>query len=126
MNEQKQPIRSYRDLVVWQKSMDLVVLCHQLADQLPQSEKYGLCSQIRRAAGSIPANIAEGFGRHNRGDFVHHLWISNGSLKELETHIEVVVRLKFCARADVTKHVALCEEVGRMLLGLIRKLKAKS
>jgi four helix bundle protein len=81
----KQKIESFQDLVVWQKSMDLVTECYQLVQRLPQSEQYGLASQMRRAAVSIPANIAEGFGRWHSKEFIHFLLVANGSLKELET-----------------------------------------
>ena len=79
-------VNSYRDLRVWQKAMDLVVTSYEVAKQFPQSELYGLVSQIQRAAVSIPANIAEGHGREHLGDYLHHLSIANGSLMELETH----------------------------------------
>ena len=80
-------IISYRDLVVWSRAMDLVEACYKLTKQLPQSEIYGLSSQIRRAAVSVPANIAEGHERRNLGEYLQHLSIANGSLKELETHL---------------------------------------
>src|SRR5581483_2372738 len=72
-------IRSYRDLIVWQRGMDLIVLSYKIAKRLPPIEMYGLASQIRRAAVSVPANIAEGHGRHHRGEYVHHLSFANGS-----------------------------------------------
>ncbi|HUG20418.1 MAG TPA: four helix bundle protein [Planctomycetaceae bacterium] len=80
-------ITDYRDLIVWQKSMDLVVGCYRISQSFPVVEKYGLTSQLRRAAVSIPANIAEGHGRSLTNVFNNHLSIAMGSLKELETHI---------------------------------------
>ena len=74
-------IRSYRDLKVWERSIELAMASHTLAKKLPRSEEFGLGIQIRRAAASIPANIAEGHGRVHRGDYVHHLSIARGSLK---------------------------------------------
>jgi len=119
-------VKSYRDLKVWQKAMDLVVECYRLARLLPKSETYGLSSQIQRAAVSIPANIAEGHGREHLGDYVHHLSVANGSLMELETHILVAGRLNYIGQ-DHGEHILdLTGEVGRMLAGLIRKLKSKS
>lgn len=84
---QQPKITSYRDLVVWTRAMDVVEACYKLTRLLPQSEMYGLSSQIRRAAVSIPANIAEGHGRRNLGEYLQHLSIANGSLKELETRL---------------------------------------
>lgn len=73
-------IKSYRDLLVWQKAMDLVVDCYRYVDALPKNETYGLISQVRRAAVSVPANIAEGHGRDHLGDYLRHLSMANGSL----------------------------------------------
>ncbi len=89
----KKKIESYRDLVVWQKSMDLVELAYKIVIKLPINDQFGLSSQIRRAAGSVPANIAEGFGRWHAKEFVHFLLMANGSVKELETHLLIAVRL---------------------------------
>ncbi len=79
-------IKSYRDLLIWLKAMDLVVDCYRFVSVLPKNETYGLISQTQRAAISIPANIAEGHGREHLGDYLRHLSIANGSLMELETH----------------------------------------
>ena len=88
-------IRSYRDLEVWQKAMALVVESYRFTNLFPKSETYGLSSQIQRAATSIPANIAEGHGRDHLGDYLHHLSVANGSLMELETHLEIASRLSY-------------------------------
>ncbi|MBZ5502136.1 MAG: four helix bundle protein [Acidobacteriia bacterium] len=88
-------IKSYRDLLVWQKAMDLVVASYGIAKKLPAQEMYGLVTQIQRAAASIPANIAEGHGRKHRGDYLHHLSIARGSLLELETHLLIAGRLGY-------------------------------
>ena len=79
-------VRSYKDLLVWQKAMDLVIECYRLTKRLPASEAYGLVSQIQRAVVSIPANIAEGPGRDHLGDYVRHISIAKRSVLELETH----------------------------------------
>src|SRR2546428_12566266 len=100
-------IKSYRDLLVWQKAMDLVVNSYQLAALLPKSEAYGLVSQIQRAAVSIPANIAEGHGRDHLGDYLHHLSIANGSLMELETHLLLASRLSFLPGDNLEPTLAL-------------------
>ena len=103
--------------------MDLVVETYQLTRALPKSEAYGLTSQMRRAAVSIPANIAEGHGREHLGDYLHHLSIANGSLMELETHLLIASRLAYLRREQVEPVFKLAAEVGRMLAGLTNKLK---
>ncbi|WPF87963.1 four helix bundle protein [Cyanobacterium aponinum AL20118] len=118
-------LKSYRDLTVWQKSMDLVVICYQLTSQFPKTEIYGLSNQIQRAAVSIPANIAEGKGRNHLGDYIRHLSIANGSLKELETHLMIVGRLGYLKEQELKVTLNKCEEIGRMLHSLIEKLSQK-
>ena len=86
-------IESYREMLVWQKAMDLVVECYRLSDALPRSELFGLAAQIRRSACSVPANVAEEVGRKHLGDYLRHLSIANGSLKETETHLLVAGRV---------------------------------
>jgi len=109
--------------MVWEKAMDLVVESYRLSNLLPKSEMFGLTAQIRRAAVSIPANIAEGHGREHLGDYLRHLSIANGSLMELETHFVVVTRLSYITIDEVHKAIQLAGEVGRMLAGLTSKLK---
>jgi four helix bundle protein len=118
-------VTSYRDLVVWARAMDLVEDCYKLSKQIPQSEMYGLTSQIRRAAVSIPANIAEGHGRKTLGDYIQHLSIANGSLKELETHLLIAGRLHYVKENEIRPTLAKCAEIGRMLASLIQKLRQK-
>jgi four helix bundle protein len=88
-------MKSHRGLDVWKKAMDMVVAVYELTSEFPAQERYGLSSEMQRAAVSVPANIAEGYGRLHRGDYVHHLSIASGSLAELETHITLAVRLGF-------------------------------
>jgi four helix bundle protein len=116
-------IKSYRDLLVWQKGIDLVVESYRATTQFPKSETYGLTSQIRRAASSIPANIAEGYGRGSRKDYTQFLFIAQGSLKELETHFIVAERLAYFTASQAAKLLSKTDELGRMLASLIRKLK---
>jgi len=118
-------VRSYRDLLVWQKAVDLVADCYGVAKQLPRSEIYGLVTQLQRAAVSIPANIAEGHGREHLGDYLHHLSIANGSLMELETHILIAQRLDYLGANDVEHILSLSGELSRMLTGLTKKLSAR-
>jgi four helix bundle protein len=86
-------IHSYRDLYAWQRAMELVEVTYQLSNSLPSYETYGLAHQMRRSAVSVASNIAEGQGRVHRGDYVHHLSISRGSLAELQTQLELTSRL---------------------------------
>ncbi|WP_075898426.1 four helix bundle protein [Moorena bouillonii] len=118
-------VKSYRDLKVWNRAMDLVVLCYKLTSKLPKTEIYGLSSQIQRAAVSIPANIADGKGRQHLGDYIHHLSIANGSLKELETHLLITGRLSYLKNSELQPVLELSDEIGRMLNSLMEKLKEK-
>jgi four helix bundle protein len=116
-------IKSYRDLLVWQKAMDLVAESYTLSTKLPKTETYGLVSQIQRSAVSIPANIAEGHGRDHLGDYLHHLSVANGSLMELETHLLLASRLGFASASEIEPLLEKTAEVSRMLSGLTRSLK---
>jgi four helix bundle protein len=118
-------IKSYRDLRVWERAMDLVAASYKLTELLPKSEVYGLTAQIRRAAVSIPANIAEGHGREHLGDYLHHLSVANGSLMELETHFLIANRLAYLGTSEIEVPLELSGEVSRMLAGLTKKLKAR-
>ncbi len=116
-------VSSYRDLRVWQAAMDLAVECYRLAKLLPPSERFGLARQLIRAAVSVPANIAEGHGRLRRGEYLHHLSISRGSLKEVETYLALIARLKLIPLAELTKEAELCDSVSRMLTRLRQSLR---
>lgn len=118
-------VRGYRDLKVWQKAVDLVAASYRLCKSLPQSETFGLSSQIRRAAVSIPANIAEGHGRDHLGDYLRHLSVANGSLMELETHFMVATRLRFLSGSELDV-LEMTSEIGKMLAGLSKSLKASA
>jgi four helix bundle protein len=122
--EAKSKIKSYRDLLVWQKGMDLVAEVYRVTRRLPPHEGYGLSSQMQRAAVSIPSNIAEGFGRQHRREYLQHLAFSNGSLKEVETQALITVRLGYLKNEEIEALMQLADEVGRMLNGLMRKLRA--
>ena len=102
--------------------MELAEEVYRLTDLLPTTEKYGLSSQLQRAAASIPANIAEGYGRTRRGDYMRHLSIARGSLMEVETHLILAVRVKKLEREDVIKAWELAQEVGKMLTKMIRTM----
>lgn len=113
----------YKDLIVWQKSIDLVEEIYKLTSKFPNDETYSLSNQMRRAAISIPSNIAEGNGRNSNKDYVHFLSIARGSKSELETQLYISVRLKYLTSEHTEKAFLLCEEIGRMLNSLINKLK---
>lgn len=118
-------IRSYRDLKVWQVGMEVAAACYQVTRGWPREEMFGLTGQARRAATSIPANIAEGYGREGRKEYLQFLRIAQGSLKELETHLLLAVRVDLATPETMTPLLAQCEELGRMLHTLIRKLEAR-
>ena len=116
---------TFRDLSIWKKSMDLVDEVYIMVKKLPKEETYALSDQIRRAAVSIPSNIAEGFKRNSDRDFIHFLSISNGSIAELETQIEIAVRQEMISQDDATKAINLCNETGKMLSSFIGTLKKR-
>ena len=118
-------IRSYRDLAVWQKAMSLAAACYTTTKTFPPAEMFGMTSQIRRAAASIPANIAEGNGRENTGSYIHSLRIAQGSLKELETHLLLSQSVELMREAETSELLEVCDSVGRMLRALIRALQER-
>lgn len=123
--QREDAVRSYRDLVVWQKGMALAEDCYRLTRTFPREEMYGLVGQIRRAAASVPANIAEGQGREQTGTFIQFLRISQGSLKELETHLLLSSRVELTDDSSVAPLLAQCDGLGRMLRALIRSLEQR-
>jgi len=118
-------IRSFKDLKVWQQSVDLAVHVYAVTKAWPKEEMYGLTSQARRAATSIAANIAEGYGRENRGSYQQFLRIAQGSLKELETHLIVAQRIDIATEAQMAELNPQIESVGILLRSLIRRLSEK-
>lgn len=116
---------SYKDLIVWQRSMEIVIAVYELTEQFPQEEIYGLTSQMRRSAVSIPSNIAEGRFRGTKKDYLQFLRISYGSGAELETQIEIAKRLPNLKNLDYLKVDTLLEEVMKMLNVMIRKFNPK-
>lgn len=115
-------IQSYKDLIVWQRGIDLAVATYQCTRSFPPEERYCITQQARRAAISVPSNIAEGHGRYHRPEYLHHLSYSNGSLQELETLLVIAQRLDYEFGAAPESMRKLCDEVGRMLNGLRRSL----
>jgi four helix bundle protein len=116
-------INSFRDLLVWQKAMNLAERCYRMSRRLPRDEQWVLGQQLRKSCVSIPSNIAEGFGRHHTAQYVLHLHIANGSNNELQTQVEVGQRVDVVSEREATAIIADAEEVGRMLKGLVRSLE---
>ena len=116
-------VRSYRDLKVWQDAMSLVEGCYRFTEELPKEEMYGLSSQIRRASVSVPANIAEGYGRDSSGSHVSFLKIAQGSLKELETHLILTQRLGLGGFEGAAQLLSVTDSLGRMLRALMRRVE---
>jgi four helix bundle protein len=112
------PVKDFRELIVWQKAMDLVEMTYRATEQFPKQELYGLTSQMQRAAVSIPSNIAEGQARTTMRDFMHFLAVSYGSLKELETQTPIAERLGFIDAVKCNTLIQSTTEVARLLSGL--------
>jgi four helix bundle protein len=116
------PSRNYRDLLAWQKAMDLVTAIYRTSRSFPKEELYCLTSQVRRAAISIPSNIAEGQGRSGHNEFVRYLHIAYGSLREVETQLLIAQRLEYVKAEGIDEALGLAGEVGRLINGLINSL----
>ena len=116
-------IRTYRDLLVWQKAVDVAVAVLRFSSRLRTPPVYALADQLRRAALSVPANIAEGHGRRSRGDYIRFLSIANGSLREPETHLLIAGKFEAALENEVNGTLSNTEEVGRMLNGLYIALR---
>jgi four helix bundle protein len=117
-------MKGHKELIVWQKAMDLVVAVYKLTKAFPKAEIYGLASQIQRAAVSVPSNIAEGHGLKQTQAYGRHLAIASGSLAELETQLEIAGRLGYL-RPESRSVIDQASEVGRMLWGLRRSLDSR-
>jgi four helix bundle protein len=118
------PVRSYRDLRVWQQAMDLAEATYRATKGFPAEERYGLVTQLRRAAVSVPSNIAEGHAR-SRGDYVRHLLVSSGSLQEMETQFILSKRLGYLRSEQAESLLEACDHIGRMLGALRKSLQSR-
>jgi len=107
--------KNYRDLIAWQRAMDLVEAVYRESSAMPGEERFGLSAQMRRAAVSVPANIAEGQGRRTCGEFLNHLSVAHGSIRELETHVMIAGRLKFLEQSAAGSILEGAAEVGRLV-----------
>src|SRR3954468_5542287 len=117
--------QNYKDLVVWQKGIALAKAIYQLTSRFPSEEKFGLVSQMRRAAVSIPSNVAEGQARHTTGEFIQFISHAEGSTAELDTQLVVAVDLAFCDRESALPVYEALDEIRRMLNALRRKLASR-
>ena len=118
-------VKSYQDLLVWQKAMEYVVLCYELTKYFPKEELFGLTFQLKKSSVSIPSNIAEGFGRLKLGEYLYFLGVAQGSLKESETQVIVAFRLKYISVEQQAEALAKAREVGILLGRLIDSLQRK-
>lgn len=116
-------LKSYKNLVVWQKAMDLVVEVYTLVKKLPKEETYALSDQMRRSVVSIPSNIAEGYTRNSTTEYLRFLSIANGSRTELETQLIICTRIQYLSEKDTEKALAMSDEIGRIIYSIIGKLK---
>lgn len=116
-------LKSYKELIVWQKSLELTVLIFKATTRYPKTEIYGLISQMRRASVAIPSNIAEGYGRKSKKEFIQFLWIAYGSALELETQLILSKNLKFISNEEFEKVNSLLQEICKMLNSMKSKLK---
>jgi four helix bundle protein len=119
-------MRAHHNLDVWRKAVDFVVLIYEKTESFPKEEKFGLTSQVRRAAVSIPANIAEGAARKSDKEFLQFLYVSQGSASEVETEILIAYRLGFLSESDYKLLNESLDNIGRMITGLSNHLKRKT
>jgi four helix bundle protein len=117
---------SYRELLVWQKSMNLADRCYRMTRRFKRDDQLVLGHEIRKSCVSIPSNIAEGFGRHYTPEYIHHLRFSSGSSNELQTQVELSKRVEIVGAEEAAMLIADAEEIGRMLHGLIGSLERTS
>ena len=119
-------LNSYRELLVWQKSMNLADRCYRMTRRFKRDDQLVLGDEIRKSCVSIPSNIAEGFGRHYTPEYIHHLRFSSGSSNELQTQVELSKRVEIVGAEEAAMLIADAEEIGRMLHGFIGSLERTS
>ncbi len=118
-------MNGFRDLLVWQKGMELVSKVYKLQESFPKEEQYALSSQIRRSAISIPSNIAEGYGRHHKQDFARFLEIARSSLYELQTQLEIVKNVGYLTDGELSQVIVVCHDLEKMLNSFIKTISEK-
>ncbi len=117
-------INDFKHLKIWQKGIDIAENCYYLTKSFPKEELYGMVQQVRRASASIPANIAEGYGRRSSGDYARFLNIAQGSINELQTHLILCQRVQLCEAKDLEWIISWLQEETRMIASLIKKLNS--
>jgi four helix bundle protein len=117
-------LRPHKNLVAWQESIGLVKDIYALCEKLPENEKFGISSQLKRAATSVPANIAEGAARNTSKEFIYFLSIANGSLSEIDTFLTIIMELSFSKESEIKFIFERMEKVGALINGLLKSLKA--
>ena len=115
-------VNTYKDLIVWQKAMEMTIALYQIVKKLPKEETYALSDQMRRAAISIPSNIAEGFGRNSKKEYIQFLFIANGSVCELETQLILCVYFKYFTEQEILPIINLLDEIKRIIMTITKKL----
>ncbi|KKD36996.1 MAG: four helix bundle protein [Limnoraphis robusta] len=116
-------INDFKDLKIWQKGIDIAEKCYFLTQVFPKHELYGMVQQIRRSSASIPANIAEGYGRRSTAEYIRFLNIAQGSINELETHLILSERVGLCNQANIELITTILREESQMIIALIKKLE---
>ena len=124
-NRSNQKIEDYKDLIVWQRSMELAEEVYRLVKKLPKEELFALSDQIRRAVISIPSNIAEGYERNSTKEYIHFLSIAKGSKAELETQLLLCTKIHYLNNSDIEKSISLIQEIGKMINSLPKHLILK-
>lgn len=119
-------IKSYRDLIAWQLAVELSLLAYQITQELPDAERFGLTSQIRRASVSVASNVAEGYGRGTTSDYQRFLRMARGSLYEVETQMVIAARLGYLRRDRFAEYETKSNECSRVLAGLLKSIEARS
>jgi len=121
---ERKKIESYKDLEIWKKGVRFAIEIYQITREFPSHEQFGLISQLRRAASSVPANIAEGYGRESTKSYIQFLKISRGSLNEIETFLYIGFGLGYLDKAKLDEQIEKTTEIGKMMNSLIKKLRA--
>lgn len=119
-------VKTYKDLIVWQKAMEMTTLLYKTIKKLPKEETYTLCDQMRRAAISIPSNIAEGFGRNSKKEYLQFLYIANGSVCELETQLILCVNINYLSEIETQPTMDLLSEIGKIIMTITKKLNSNT
>ena len=119
-------VKTYKDLIVWQKAMEMTTLLYKIIKKLPKEETYTLCDQMRRAAISIPSNIAEGFGRNSKKEYLQFLYIANGSVCELETQLILCVNINYLSEIETQPIMDLLSEIGKIIMTITKKLNSNT